>query len=875
MSKHIIFISEENEFQNNENFIKNKLLSKFNQNIYDHVLMNDFHNDKSNLIIIMGNKLLNNNFLNRSFNKFFNDEERGQYFYSIENYSEFKFIDKKEENNKIKEIKEKINKFLKRFALIRVTDKSFFYRDIDFKKIKEKNQSEAYFKYVEDENGEYESYNGKKLKRILKNVLTIKETYDEHLRVKDIFYYENYPNIAHTKLLHYITYDIENNHSLDVINAPEPIISIVAYSNIYNKNFIWVLKKRSNQIINKEEFKNDKLFIFEDEKKMLNHFWSALVKLEVDLMAAFNGDFFDVPYLINRSKNLNVDYTKFIGYAYNRRGKDGNHSLMSNDIILWDYERYAKWVMSENKPPSWSLNAVSKHLFNEEKIKHDGTNILWDKDDLTELIKYNIHDVYLTEKINKNQKLIEFPMLYQVIAPQQFEDVYFNSIFLENLIHQKFNKFKFPTKQRIKNEESFKGGLVLPTNPGRYTNVSLYDFKGTYPSIMISLNLSKDTIVENGEYDSTINIKIDDVVFQTNKKGILPQLSEILLNERNKINKKKMQYDGNSPEFKILNDLEMTFKKTSNALWGVSGYTGFILYDKRVAKSITYVARELLTTLTNIVISKGYNILYGDTDSLAIEILADSFEESIKKSIELENEFNKIIPDFVRRFTNNEKTISSNIIKVLFEKSYSKLLLCKAKKRQVGFVKYFKGKIFEEEELIVKGFESIKDDTPLYFKDKLDKLYRNILNNYNDVEKLKEFVNDVKSNLKNQSIENLIIRKRLSKRMEDFDSNPIHVKALKNSNVILRQGETVNMLFVQDDREVIHYEEGMKIDFKIDYQRYFNNFFIRKLELIDENLHYKLFLERTKLINISKDNLIKRIRLNNKKLIWKYLINMK
>jgi len=852
MAKHIIFISEKENFQDNDYFIRDKLLKDHYKNsVYEHVTGGDIFD--ANLVIFFGENLLKSKFPSKDFNSFFKDDE-GQCFYSISNYYEFKHFNKNEETLLLKELKLKLNAFFKRFALTRVTDKNIFYKDLYFKKIKERNEYNSNFKFIEDENGEYDSYDGKKLKKVTKDFVTFKPTYDGHLRQRDVFYYENYPKIAHSKLIHYITYDIENNLSLDVDNTPEPIISIAAYSNIYKKNFVWLLKKNPTQYYDENKFKNDKIIEFNDENKMLNHFWNSLKFLEVDLMSGWHSSFFDIPYLINRSKKLDVDYTVFLGNTYETIGKDGEKTTISDDIILWDYERYMKWITKEEKPVSWSLGEVSNYLFGESKKDIDEINILWDKEDLTEILEYNIQDVYLTEKINIKQKLVEFPMLYQKIVPQSFENVYFNSRFLENMIHQRFNKVKFPTKEK-REEKTFIGALVLDSVSGRYNNVSVFDYASLYPSIIVSLNLSKDTILENVEFNPDKHVKVDGVIFRTDKEGIIPQLSRILINERSKINKKKMQYDGNSSEFKILNDMETTFKITSNALYGVLGYPGFIMYDRRVAASVTFVAREILKFVKIEAEKLGYIVLSGDTDSLHIQITANSFEDSIKKSKDLEKLFNSKLPEFLSKFTNNKKIISSHIMKIAFEKSFSKLLLSSAKKKQVGFLKYFKGKILKEELLYIKGFESKKDDTPIFFKKVLEELYKNVLNNYDNFDKLNEFVKDVKKRLKEETVDNLIIRKRMSKKFEDYDSNPIHITALKNSNMKLKRGETVKMVFVDDDRKVIHYDPLLNLKFKIDYNRYFTNFFVKKVELIDENLYYKLFLQKTKLVNMSKENL--------------------
>ena len=860
MSKHIIFVSTKENYPKNDNFIKTKLLKKFNPIIYEHLFEENTQVFEANLVVIFGENLLWKRFPEKKFGSFFKDED-GQMCISVQNYKDYDQLEKKELLVRIKEIRDKLNKYFSRFALVRVADNFYFYRDIDFRKVKDVNLFKANYKFVEDDAGEFLSYDGKKLKKVSKDFRTFSPTYEEHLRSKDLFYYENYPNVAHTRILHYFTFDIETNQSIDIVDTPEPIVSIVAYSNVYDKTFVWLLKKRPTQFYDEKKFKENKIFVFDDERIMLAHFLSAMKKLEVDLLAGYNSDFFDVPYLLHRCKKLGVNFSVFLPDVYETIGKDGEKSYYCHEVILWDYLRYAKWIMIENKPLSWSLDAVSQHLLNEKKIEHNGVDLLWDNDNLTFLLDYNIRDVYLTEKIAQKQRLIEFPILYQRITPQTYENVYFNSRFLENLIHQRFKQFKFPSKKKVEFDSKFEGALVLETKPGIYENVSVYDFSSLYPSIMISLNLSKDTIIEHlKDFDHDKDIKVDEIRFSADKKGLIPQLSQLLVDERKKIKIRKDQHSGDSQEFKILNDMEMCFKATSNALYGVMGYPGFILYDQRVASSVTFVGREVLKHIKKISQEQGYQVLFADTDSVAVEIKADNFDKSIEKSKELEKLFNKSIPDFLRKFTKNEKIIKSHTMNIVFDKSFSKLLLSPAKKKQVGFVKYYKGKILEKEELNIKGFEAIKDDTPVYFKKVLTRLYENILNYWGNVEKLREFVNEVKIDLKKQSIVDLVIRKKMSKRMEEYDSRVQHVQAIKNSNVVLKRGETVNMVFVKDKREVLHYDPRLNLKFEIDYKKYYNDFIVKKIGLIDTNLHYHLFLEKTQLVDKSKLAIEKRIK---------------
>jgi len=237
----------------------------------------------------------------------------------------------------------------------------------------------------------------------------------------------------------------------------------------------------------------------------------------------------------------------------------------------------------------------------------------------------------------------------------------------------------------------------------------------------------------------------------------------------------------------------------------------------------------------------------------------NNIDTVIEKGKTLADMLNGSMFDFVKNYTDSVDTINNHKFKIDFEKLFSKLFLSDAKKKQVGYLSYYKGKKLNPERLSITGFESVKSDTPKFFQTKLELLYEQILNNFNDISKIREFIKQVAIDLKKADIEDIIIYKKMSKAMKDYDGTPIHIRALKNVNELdLRKGDNVNMLFVKDKREVIHYTPGMNIDFEIDYKKYFIKFMKDKINYLDENIHFKLFEEKNKLLDKSKLNLNKK-----------------
>ena len=860
--KHITFVSTEKQHYKNEELIQSKrFVRSFNSNIYDHIKLNE-NIIPSNLVIYFSSSLKEkfpDDYKDRLF-KFSKDGE--QHILGIYDYDELDVLygGKREQNAHLKIIKDKINNFLKKFALVGVSNYSIQYKDINFVTKRYKNDSDNTYMYIQDEKGNFISYDGKKLKKVPRDTMTLKKTYNGHLSSEQLFHYDNYPNLSYSKVIHYITYDIENDMSLDTDNTPEPIISIVAYSNIYNTTFSWLYKHSKDHKVDVNKF-DSKVFVFDSEKNMLSHFLKTIKTLDINMLGGWNSAGFDDPYTINRCKKLGLeDQIDETFYKLRKMNmKDHSTVYQSESIILFDYQKYFKMITKTNKPPSWSLDNVSFHLFKDKKLVHEGIQVMW-RNNPEKLIEYNIKDVYLTEKINIFAALVVDSRILQQICPQKFDNIYYTSKTIENLVHMHFKQYKFPTKIR-RPEDKFKGALVTDPIPGVFHNAAVLDFAGLYPNIIITFNLSPEKILTDVEYDPTTMAIIDGNMYDQREIGIIPELTKYLVSERYKIKDEKKKWDGNSMEFGILNNKEMAFKALVNSIYGVLGYVNFFLYDKRVPSAVTWIDREIMRWSIKEVAKARYKNLFGDTDSVHIELTgATDLDDAIRRGHEMNDIINKSMIPFVKRYTECTKTIENHTLELEFEKLYSVLKLTEAKKRQVGYLSYYKGKKLDPELLSVTGFDSVKNDTPTLFKESLEGLYHQVLRNYDRQDLIEEFVNGVKIKLKNCTVEELVMLKNLSKKVSEYVNTPQHVRAMLNSKSEVARGEKIHMIYVKDKREVLHYNPDLKQEFIIDKEKYFNNFFKEKLKQLDKSLYYQLFERKKKLIDMSEYNFKKRKR---------------
>lgn len=773
--------------------------------------------------------------------------------------------------NQIKNNKLKLNNLLKYYAIVKVTNYQVIYRDLEFNKCIYEHKEQCYYCYKKvDYKTPYKSYLGEYLDVVDKDNINDEDSYEKHLRGKDYFYYNNIDKISHAKMLRYLLFDIENDFCNDIFNPIKPVTSIVGHDNLLNKYTCWVLKYNPSQVIT-TKYKDAEIREFNNEVDMLKDFFKFTTNF--DLLSGWYSEGFDIPYLINRAQMLNINLDNYFKClkVINRDNKE--LMIYQQYHIFYDALKFYRMNVYYNKPPSYSLNSVAQFMFGDEfkKIQHDGVDKLW-REDINKLIEYNIQDVYLLKKIVDAGNVINYPIQLQQICPQDFENVFFNSFTIENLLHHRYykNNIFFPTKYEH-NKPEYEGAVVLEPVPGTHQNVAAYDFSAMYTTIYLSMNFSPDTLIGEKKYvEDNFDLVKNDLLkrypeliekFSYNieetlkqwilvkndfgeyyflpkdwKVGVLPALEQEMLNYRKQYTTLRDSYQPTDLEYKIHDELQGTFKTILNSIYGVAAFKKFILFNAIVPASITSVARQLNHWVQNQGKQNNLLSIYGDTDSIFIKFDNQlSFEEFNIKATEFNQQINLSFKDFARQFTSNDNVINNLKFKIDFEKAYSKLLLTDVKKRYFGKLKIYKGKILDEEKFSVTGFETRRDDTPVYFKKVLLELY-DILLQENYKPKIIEYYKKIKQEIKLQQVEDLVIKIKLSNDVEEYKNLPIHLRALKNSGLEIKRGENVNMIYIKGESEVLHYDENTKQRFEIDYDKYLENFFVNKIKLIDETI---------------------------------------
>jgi DNA polymerase-2 len=316
------------------------------------------------------------------------------------------------------------------------------------------------------------------------------------------------------------------------------------------------------------------------------------------------------------------------------------------------------------------------------------------------------------------------------------------------------------------------GGHVLAPVTGLHQNVWVFDFKSLYPSIIRTFNIDPLGYVPNpGEGDDLI--RTPDAAF---KRGpaILPRLLDELFPRREAA--KKSGDDVASQAIKIL----------MNSFYGVLGTPACRFFNPALANAITGLGREMLLWSKRWFEAAGYDVLYGDTDSLFVRSGRDDADEARAEARGLAAKLNAELASHIAAQWRVESRLELE-----FEKLYLKLFLPHARHSARGASKRYAGLVhgarggaraaedLAQENLEFVGLEVVRRDWTALAKRVQRELYRRLFVD----ESVDAYLADVVRRVRAGELdEELVYRKNLRKAADDYTaSTPPHVAAARKS----------------------------------------------------------------------------------------------
>jgi DNA polymerase elongation subunit (family B) len=667
---------------------------------------------------------------------------------------------------------------------------------------------------------------------------------------------------SRTKRVFFI--DIETDLCNTPANPAQPITAITVYDNFTDKYFVFVWQEG---LINHQTLEDNKAFMYHaDEVSMLKDFMRLFAYFKPDLVVGWYSNGFDIPYIYNRMKLLGLragmlDETDSFYVKTKQRMNDVTFDISSKTIDFVDLIDVVKKAIHK-QPASYRLSDVSRFYLGQDYHKYEGGSpASWhDKKRLDDFLKYNLRDVELIVKLDKSIGLINYILTVQTeIAPIKLSKSLYNSKVLDNFLMYTHDNVAFHDKEKtfILNGEHYncddcyiriEGAKVLPPKSGFYKNVAIFDFSGMYPSIYRTFNFSPDTISQPGKgnillKDNVIQVmKVGseeaatevkfDLCFSTEKRGLVPEIIERLVERRNYYKKIRAGFDKSTIEWKKWNGLQDAIKEITNSFYGVMSFSKFRLFTPEVGAAITYVGRMMIEFTAEQLEALGYKVIYGDTDSVFFVLPEELSEEECMKRIELlERHLNEKLKELTASICPD--CVKWHCLKIEFQSLFKTFMMPPVKKKYIG--------LLYDGHLYMKGIELIRKDTPEPFKDFMSTVVEKMLKE-EDRSEIRAYINERKKRMQeNVTPWQLGIVKQISRNIADYKVMPQHVRAAVYSNAHFgtdfKKTDNPRMLYVKGPTDIIAVPEEdwpLPKGFRIDWERYFEMFIVKKLELLDE-----------------------------------------
>lgn len=638
----------------------------------------------------------------------------------------------------------------------------------------------------------------------------------------------------------YFYFDIEvrvkdDGRMADVQQADEPIISIGLTTKHNNKRILFLWHKDEVKRIDKV---NENLIVayYTNEREMIKAFFDMIHKIDPDIYIGWYVDF-DINYTINRCNTLGIP-SRFsrvpfedVMSAYNeknveREGRDRIKGRMVFDLKK-GYERIANTTQ----------NSLNDALINEGfEAKHgkayEVTQYL--ETDRDKLIEYNDYDVEALKILDEKVYITQFYELVRKISGLNNYDMCLYTQVATDPIALRLAKQEGIVLPNRGDGDSkkYEGAVVFDPISGFHKWVFILDLRRFYPSIFMSLNLSRETICEDGD------INCGNFRTKSTPVGLTSKIYMQFWKMRERIEKRlsakipgtdKYVLTPGSPEHTVAKKSKDAIKGFSNAIYGMTGYPKARLYERRVAEKITEVAREIIILVRDTInehFPEEAQVIYGDTDSVFVKaISAQQLDDVLVLMKRVEEICNQTIRDFMRKKYNAEP---HEFVGLDAEKVLKAMILLDVKKRYAGKVCWEKGQLVNY--TYVKGFEMKRRDSSEITGNMQENVLTMILDEVIH-EEIVSYVNNIIKQMKKAeyNLEDIAIPIGIAHKLEDYggvDINgrkktpPPQIRGAMYANehfgTTFGQGSRVMMLYVADVKgfpptEVVCFDRETKL----------------------------------------------------------------
>ncbi|MEM5879049.1 MAG: DNA-directed DNA polymerase [Candidatus Aenigmatarchaeota archaeon] len=558
----------------------------------------------------------------------------------------------------------------------------------------------------------------------------------------------------------------------------------------------------TKKVITSKSWKNQPNYVesVNEEKEIIEKFLEIVKKINPDFICSYNGDNFDFPKLKERAEELKIHLK--LGRDNStvhlvRRGRISSAKIKGRvHIDLFDFIDHI--LSASMKSEVLTLNEVARELLGigKKEMKYKEMTEMWSKKEQMErLAEYSLHDSFLTFKLSeiilpqilalcKLTGLLAFDVCRNTYS-QLVEAFYTRRAFSDNILIP--NRPKTEEIEKRKAANAYKGAIVIEPKKGIHSDILVFDFRSLYPTIICTHNISPETFnCRHKECIEKNKVPETNWHFCIRVKGFIPKHLEDLIKERQEIKRKMKNLKQGTEEYKLLDNRQFALKTIANASYGYFGFVGAKWYKRECGASTAALGRYYITNVLDEAKKNGFEIIYGDTDSLMVKYPEKCSKEKLG---EIGEKFAKMVNDKL-----------PGIIELEFRDLYEGGIFVAREREEVGAKKRY-ALLDYNGNIEIRGYEAVRRDWCELSK----KIQRDVLITVlkeKDPEKaiclVKETIKKIKEGKVN--LQDLTIFEQITRPINQYEQIGPHVKAAqkaKNRGRPVAEGSVIGFVIVK------------------------------------------------------------------------------
>ena len=658
------------------------------------------------------------------------------------------------------------------------------------------------------------------------------------------------------KIVNIATIDIEcaaDEGFPDIQKADKPLTAITLRSR--NRNYVF----GCGEFITEDP--NTHYVQCKDEYELIQQFLDCWDGLDLDIITGWNIEFFDIPYIVNRIKNLfnekearrlspwRILDEKIVEF----RGKENQSYNPAGIAVLDYYQLYRKFMFGNQE--SYKLDFIAQVELGEKKIDYSEYGNLLElyKNDYQKFIEYNIHDTVLVDRLEDKLKFLEQTMALSYDAKVNYPDVMTTVRPWDIIIHNYLleQNIVIPAMRKQQMDGNLIGGHVKEPKIGLSKWVVSFDLNSLYPHLIMQYNISNETFAgkerdfpsvdellkgnsDMREYDPRLQYShaANGCFYRKDQQGFLPALMERMYNDRTKYKKlmleAKQRYEDNpnSEDEKLVaryNNMQMAKKIQLNSAYGAMANQFFRWFNFDHAEAITmsgqlsirWIERKMNEYMNKTLKTDNVDyVIASDTDSIYVEMEALVKHLDTTDELQIVSAIDKFCEQKIQPYLDKcyeELAVYMNAYQQKMKMKRETIAnkgIWRGKKMYILNAWNVEGVQYSEPKLKLQGIEAVRSSTPKACRENIKKALGIIMNG--EQADLIKFISEFREKFMTLPFEDVAFPRGVKgmwkynkDKSQIYDKgSPIHVKGALIFNWLLTKNKITSVPKIQDGDKI-------------------------------------------------------------------------